>query len=68
MEVDEHTAVADRSDAARNPHALTGFGTCGQPGIVSLEIGRVVAAYKAVRIRIDPPRSQAFELADPGSP
>ena len=63
MEVDEHAAVADRPDTAGDPHAFAGFGACGQPGVVPLKVGRLVAAGKGIRIRINPSRLEALELA-----
>ena len=68
VQIDEHTAVAHRPNAARDPYQILGFDTSGEPGIAFLESERLVAALEAVGLGIDPEHLEAIALSDPHCP
>ena len=65
VQVDEHAAVADRADAARDADALAGLGAGRRVGVAPVEFGGLVLARKADRIRVDAHTAQRFELVEP---
>ncbi len=65
MQVDEHAAVAHGPDAAGNPHSIFGFGARCEPGVMPLELARLMRALEAVGVRIDPERLETVALAYP---
>jgi hypothetical protein len=65
VQIDEHAAVAHRSDTPGDAHRILGLGSCREPGVALLELARLVRPLEAVWVGVDAARLEALALADP---
>ncbi len=66
VQVDEHAAVADCTDAPGNADALARLRARRQSRMPAFELCRLLGAGKCVRVRVDPERLQSVELGKTG--